>query len=586
MNRSRLTWAAITAFAIAWAGCGGGTNPNSQAPRITSEGPTGGFVGVAYEYTVTADGLAPIVFSMTSGPDGMTVDPETGVVTWTPDAEGSFSVSLMAMNLAGNDTQSFDVEISEAGEPVFTTTPPEEASVGAEYAYDPEVVADGPVRWSATTAPEGLTIDESTGQVRWTPVGAQVGTNDVTIRATEDDGGAFAEQSFSVEVDEGGGPAVITSSPPSSVFEGEVWTYAATASGAPTIEWSVPTPSTGTPATGVTIDTNPPEGSEVDVSWSTVGVTPGVYTVAVEASNGIGSPNRQEFAVTVDPRPPVPVVDLVTAPPPATMFVGDAYVYDVNLTLESASPGVTWSIVDGSTVPSDLAITIDPDTGEVRFTASEAAGEFVYAYEVRATNVLGESGDATISVEAVFPPASPMLTVVPGTEFTLEVGQSFAGASASATGNPAPTLSVVGSVPDFLEFDPLTGLLSASESKPAPVEGDIGMYSFDIVATNTEGMDGATIDVEVVAAPPSVDSVTPAAGRRQSDVPIVVRGAGFVAAATPTITLELGGFSEALTTTFVDDTTLTAVIPIDETRPTGVYDVVVDQGSTTALLKR
>ncbi|MEM7437675.1 MAG: hypothetical protein AAF436_21155, partial [Myxococcota bacterium] len=46
------------------------------------------------------------------------------------------------------------------------------------------------------------------------------------------------------------------------------------------------------------------------------------------------------------------------------------------------------------------------------------------------------------------------------------------------------------------------------------------------------------------------------------------------------------GFSEALTTTFVDDTTLTAVIPIDETRPTGVYDVVVDQGSTTALLKR
>jgi hypothetical protein len=137
-----------------------------------------------------------------------------------------------------------------------------------------------------------------------------------------------------------------------------------------------------------------------------------------------------------------------------------------------------------------------------------------------------------------------------------------------------------------LEFDPITGLLSASATKPAPEETDIGGHSFDIVATNSEGTDSATIDIMVVAAPPSVDSITPAAGRRQSEVPIVVRGSGFVSAATPVIRLALGAYTETLTTTFVDQNTLTAIVPVDLSRPSGVHDVVVDQGSTTTLAKR
>ena len=99
-------------------------------------------------------------------------------------------------------------------------------------------------------------------------------------------------------------------------------------------------------------------------------------------------------------------------------------------------------------------------------------------------------------------------------------------------------------------------------------------------------MDSVTIDIVVVAAPPSVDSITPAAGRRQSDVPIVVRGAGFVSAAAPAIRLVLGAYTETLTTTFVDENTLTATVPVDLGRPSGVYDVIVDQGSTTTLAKR
>ncbi len=586
MTRPMQLWLAASAAILIAAGCGGGNTANGNvAPKITSTPPTTATVGVPFNYTVTVDGMTPIAFALVSGPAGFEVHPTSGIVTWVPTEEGTESIEISASNLAGGDTQSFDVDVEGLSGPVFTTEPPTEATVAAPYAYDPMVVAEGDVTWSAPTAPAGLSIDAETGAVRWTPTADQVGGQNVVIRASENESGRSTDQEFSVTVTDTGGPAVITSTPPDRIYEGEVWTYAATAAGAPTIEWTVETPSSGTPADAVAIVSDPPEGTDVSVEWNTASVSPGDYSVALQVTNGLGTPNTQEFVVTVDARPPTPEIDLVTVPPPATVFVGTTYSYDVNLTPGTESAGVVFSLV-GATIPPDLAITIDSDTGEVSFTASEANGEIEYSYTVRAENVLEDWDDQTITVDAVYPPATPVLSVAPGTAFTLEVGESFPGASAMATGNPTPTLSIAGTLPDFLDFDPLTGLLSASSAKPVPVEGDIGRYSFDIVATNTEGTDSAPIDVRVIAAPPAVDSITPAAGRRQSDVPVVVRGAGFVGAAAPAIRLELGGFSETLVTTFVDTNTLSAVVPIDPSRPSGVYDVVVDQGSTTTLAKR
>jgi hypothetical protein len=582
----RLWLAAWAAMGMAAAGCGGGNTPNGGvAPKITSTPPATATVGVPFNYTLTVEGMTPIAFAVVRGPDGMSIHPTSGVVSWTPSQEGTESIELSASNLAGSDTQAFDVVVEGLTAPVFTTEPPTEGAVATEYAYDPMVVAVGEVSWSAPTAPQGLSIDPETGAVRWIPSGSQVGENEVVIRATDDSVLRSTDQGFTITVVDTGGPAFITSTPPDRVYAGETWTYDATASGAPTIVWSVVDPASGTPAVGVSIEDDPPEGPAVTLSWDTMGVSPGEYSVAIQADNGLAEENIQEFTVTVDPRPPVPEIDLVTAPPPATMFVGTTYDYDVNLVPGTESEGVLFSLV-GATVPEGLAITINSNTGEVSFTASESNGEIQYAYSVRAENVLGDGDEETITVDAVYPPATPVLSVSPASSFELEVGESFPGASAMATGNPAPTLSISGTLPDFLDFDPLTGLLSASSSKPTPENSDIGDHSFDIVATNTEGTDSETIQVAVVAAPPRVDSITPAAGRRQSDVPVIVRDAGFVSAASPTIVLRSGGVSESLATSFIDENTLSAVVPIDLARPSGVYDVVVDQGSTTTLAKR
>jgi hypothetical protein len=580
---------AWTAAAVAWislVGCGRGMTPNpAAAPQITSTPPATAMVGVPFSYVVRAEGMTPMRFAVVEGPAGLTIHPGAGLVTWTPQSAGPANVVLSVRNLAGADTQSFDLQVVPMTGPVFVSEPPTEAVVGALYSYDPMVVAARTVTWTLPTAPEGMAIDAETGAVRWTPSTTQVGTQSATVRATEIDGGAFADQSFSIEVVDTGGPAVITSVAPERVYRGEVWRYDATAAGAPTIEWSLPPPAEGTPADAVAIVTVPPVGSAVSIEWDTAGVAPGDYSVAVQAENGLGPPDVQDITITVDPRPPVPEIDLVTTPPPASMFVGSGYHYDVELTPESESAGVVWSLV-GPTAPPDLPITIDSASGMVDFTASEQNGEREYSFRVRAENVLGEGDQATISVRAVFPPAAPVLTVTPGTVFTLEVGQRFEGASARATGKPSPALSISGTLPDFLSFDPLTGLLSAAAAKPSPGETDIGSYSFDIVATNSEGTDRASIEVNVIAPPSRVDSITPAAGRREADVAVVVRGSGFVEPAAPTIRLELGGYSESLSTTFVDEQTLVATVPADVGRPPGVYDVVVDQGSVTRMPKR
>ncbi len=580
---------ALAACAVSWlcaTGCGGGTTPNARvAPTITSTPPTSATVDVPFEYRVTAVGMTPLAFAVVSAPEGFRIHAANGMVSWTPRATGTVLIEVRVSNLAGSATQAFDVEVVGLSGPVFLTEPPTEATVAAEYTYDPAVAANGSVSWSAPIAPEGLTIDVETGAVRWTPSVAQVGPQRVAIRATEEDGGLFADQEFMVTVEDTGGPAVITSMPPTRLYAGEVLVYEATASGAPTIRWTVEEPSMGNPAPAVTIVTSPPTGSAVRVEWDTATVGPGDYTIALRVDNGLGDPGVQEFTVIVDPRPPIPEIDLVTSPPPDTIFVGSAYRYDVELTPQSESAGVVWTLV-GATVPADLAITIDRQTGEVGFTASQTNGEIEYRYTIRAENVLGIGDEATISVQAVYPPASPILTVTPETSFRLEVGERFPGASATATGQPAPVLTTSGTLPDFLSFDPLTGLLSASSSQPVPEEADIGVHSFELVATNSEGMDRVAIDITVVAPPARVDSITPAAGRRQSEVPIVLRGDGFVSAGMPVIRLQRGAYTETLATTFIDETTLIATVPIDLGRPSGVHDVVVDQGSTTILAKR
>ena len=101
-----------------------GTVPTNNTPTINSIPLTSSLVDALYTYNVEAtdtDGDT-LTYSLTSSPTGMTIDSSTGVISWTPNAEGDYSVILKVSDGELFNTQSFTITISVTG--ITTLSPP------------------------------------------------------------------------------------------------------------------------------------------------------------------------------------------------------------------------------------------------------------------------------------------------------------------------------------------------------------------------------------------------------------------------------------------------------------------------------
>ena len=111
-------------------------------PQILSTPITTGTEGVLYSYDVDASGNPPPAYSLTTSPAGMTIDPDSGLIQWTPSASGGYDVAVMASNSEGDDTQEFTIDVGAAPScPIGMTNywPLDEQSGGGPYA---DVIGD------------------------------------------------------------------------------------------------------------------------------------------------------------------------------------------------------------------------------------------------------------------------------------------------------------------------------------------------------------------------------------------------------------------------------------------------------------
>jgi hypothetical protein len=81
------------------------------APTITSTPVTTGNVDVLYSYDVEADGYPAPTFRLTISPTGMTINPVTGLIEWTPSDVGDYDVTVQASNVYGTDEQVFTISV-------------------------------------------------------------------------------------------------------------------------------------------------------------------------------------------------------------------------------------------------------------------------------------------------------------------------------------------------------------------------------------------------------------------------------------------------------------------------------------------
>ena len=126
-----------------------------------------------------------VTWSLLEAPVGMTINSTTGQVRWAnPIDTGNLeTVTLQASNIAGSNTESFSINVLAS--PVINNIEPQMANEYEIYTGPkPELIkGDYPVTWSLLNAPEGITIDNSTGIISWDLPFSVNGTHPITIKA-------------------------------------------------------------------------------------------------------------------------------------------------------------------------------------------------------------------------------------------------------------------------------------------------------------------------------------------------------------------------------------------------------------------
>ncbi|HIP73409.1 MAG TPA: hypothetical protein EYH05_18670, partial [Anaerolineae bacterium] len=306
------------------------------APTFTTDPVTTAVSGQPYSYDADATGDPVPTYTLTTFPTGMTIDEITGQINWTAGSPGDYNVSIVAQNADGTDFQNYVLTVGTI--PLITSTPITDAVVGQAYAYDVDATGSPVPTYTLTTAPSGMTINETTGEIAWTP--AATGDFDVVVEAVNVIGTDIQTYTISVA-----SVPAITSMAVTEAVSGTLYYYPVQATGVPTPTFSLPVH---------------PAGMQINTSTGLISWLPpsgGDFSVTVQATNTAGS-DTQSYTLHVSVPPSI------TSTPVTNGSVGTPYAYTVTATGDTP---ITYTL---ATAPAGM--TINETTGEITWTPTEA----------------------------------------------------------------------------------------------------------------------------------------------------------------------------------------------------------------------
>lgn len=393
--------------------------------------------------------------------------------------------------------------------PVIASSPPSAVAVGQNLNYNvqtAEEAANG-VRYAVISAPAGLIVHPQTGVVNWSPTAGQVGSQTITIRAT-DTAGNFTDHTFAIQVRT---PPQVIGIPGLTIpiDEGQ------------TLDFTLGT--SGDPAYGPYrfVLISGPSGMTVDedtgrLTWATDETSgPGTYAVTVEVRDSQGAAGRAAFQVLVAEINTPPVLNPVAD---QTIQEGEA----VHLVLSASDPDspanpLRYRLL--GEVPAGM--TLDPVTGVLHWIPDETYGGRTVEVQVEVRDresltdpaVLTDRISFRIHVEEVDSPPvwqpPPTLTVFPGDTLRLQL---------SAQDPDIPSVPVRYSaespLPDGAVLDAETGLFEwripdvFSDDFPA-------VLRFRATEESANGL-FATVEVRLVFFDPRA-ATAPGSARQEAD---------------------------------------------------------------------
>lgn len=148
--------------------------PSLDPPTLATGCPVDdAVVDQPYRFAMAASGPEGMTYGATGLPAGLSVDPDSGLISGTPTALGTTTVTVFVTGLGGTSTRtgcSFTVRPPDR--PVITSCPAADAVVGRPYTGSIGVRSVAAVDYGASWLPAGLEIDHTTGVISGVPTAA------------------------------------------------------------------------------------------------------------------------------------------------------------------------------------------------------------------------------------------------------------------------------------------------------------------------------------------------------------------------------------------------------------------------------
>lgn len=330
--------------------------------------------GQTLSFSVIAADTDTLAYSLGAGaPAGASIHPTTGLFTWTPgelDGPGMYPITVIVTDNGSpvmSDQLTFTVTVREVNNPpVFT--PVADQSVDelallsiAFVAVDPDTPANAVTYSLGPGAPDGASIDPTTGQFTWTPDESQgPGAYDVTVVATDDGTPNLSNTlTIHVTVNELNEPPVLGSLADRIVQQHDTLTFQASATDA------------DLPANSLTfsLDAGAPSGASIDpatgvFTWTpTEADVPGTFPITFRVTDD-GAPNlsdSQTITVTVTEGNRSPILAAI-----GNQTVAEAGTLSFTAIASDADAGQTHTFSLGLGAP--LGASIDPTSGLFTWT--------------------------------------------------------------------------------------------------------------------------------------------------------------------------------------------------------------------------
>ena len=466
-------------------------NAVNDAPVINSAANTRATEGEVYTYTPTASDVESdtLTWSLTQSPEGMTIDANSGVISWTP-ANGvtSADVTVQVADAEANATQSFTVTVSGVNDaPTITETTAaittDEDTSGTITLNATDIDGDT-ITWSVgSAAANGVATVSGTGLsqvVSYAPNADFNGTDSFVVRITDDsltdtitvnvtvnaanDAPAITETTAAITTDEDTSGTV---------------TLNATDIDGDTIKWSV-----GLAATNGVATVSGAGLSQV-VSYAPNANFNGSDSFIVSITDG-SLTDTITVDVTVNAANDAPVI---TSTAITSATEGEVYTYTATAT-DAENDTLIWSL---TTAPSGM--NIDSATGVITWTPGNGAISENVVVEVT-DSVATTTQSFTITIGAVND--APVITE--GATAALSTDEDTAGTvTLNATDADSAILNWSVSSPASNGSATVTGSGLSKTVSYTPNANFNGTDSF--VVTVSDGSASDTITVNVSVAP-------------------------------------------------------------------------------------